>query len=127
MKKTLIACFVFAILIACNGGGSKEESKTDKKEGTDLSANPDYQKGLDLVSKTDCFTCHKIDEALTGPPYRDVANKYAGQPDSIITHLAHKIIEGGSGVWGQVPMTPHPSVSEEDAKAMVKYILLLKK
>ena len=130
MKKLIISLLAITTLIACsNNSGTKEEKKEDKKEkeSTDLSANPDYQKGLELVSKSDCFTCHKIDEPLTGPPYRDVANKYAGQPDTIVAYLARKIRDGGSGVYGQVPMTPHPSISEEDAKAMVKYVLLLKK
>jgi len=126
MKKILLICFVIAALIACNSNsGTKEEKK--ENEASDVSKNPDYQKGLDLVAKSDCFTCHKIDELLTGPSYREVANKYANEPDTIVTHLAHKIIEGGSGVWGQVPMTPHPAISEDDAKAMVKYVLLLKK
>jgi cytochrome c len=126
MKKILLICFVIAALIACNSNsGTKEEKK--ENEAADVSKNPDYQKGLDLVAKSDCFTCHKIDELLTGPPYRDVANKYANYSDTIIRHLAHKIIEGGSGVYGQVPMTPHPSISEADAEAMVKYVLLLKK
>lgn len=131
MKKMMIVCAAFFVLIACNSGGNenKNESKTEEKKDdtNDLSKNPDYQKGLDLVSKSDCFTCHKIDEQLTGPPYREVANKYAGQPDSMVSHLAQKIIEGGSGVWGQVPMTPHPSITKEDAEAMVRYVLLLKK
>ena len=128
MKKILFTSFVIAAFIACNSNsGTKEEKKEDKSEVNDISKNPDYQKGLDLVAKSDCFTCHKIDEPLTGPSYRDVANKYASEPDTIVTHLAHKIIEGGSGVYGQVPMTPHPSISEADAEAMVKYVLLLKK
>ena len=93
----------------------------------DLSVNPDYQKGLELISKSNCLTCHKVDETLIGPKYRDVANKYTGLPDTIIRHLAGKIINGGKGVWGEVLMTPHPEVSQEDAEAMVKYILLLKK
>ena len=127
MKKLMIISIAFTALLACNSGG-KEEKKEEKKEETnDISKNPDYQKGLELVSKSDCFTCHKIDEPLTGPAYREVATKYANEPDTIVTHLAHKIIEGGSGVWGQVPMTPHPAISEDDAKAMVKYVLLLKK
>jgi cytochrome c len=130
MKKLIISLLAITTLIACsNNSGTKEDKKEDKKgkESTDLSANPDYQKGLELVSKSDCFTCHKIDEPLTGPPYRDVANKYAGQPDTIVSYLARKVREGGSGVYGQVPMTPHPSISEADAEAMVKYVLLLKK
>jgi len=129
MKKLFITGFVFAALIACNSGGDKKEDKPEEKKEdvADITKNPDYQKGLDLVAKSDCFTCHKIDEPLTGPSYRDVANKYATAPDTIVNKLAHKVIEGGGGEWGQVPMTPHPSISEDDAKAMVKYVLLLKK
>jgi len=82
---------------------------------------------LELIAKNDCFTCHQIDDKLNGPPYREVANKYAGMPDTIVTHLAHKVISGGSGVWGEIMMTPHQGLSEADAEAIVKYILLLKK
>jgi len=82
---------------------------------------------LELAAKSDCFTCHTVDDKLTGPPYREVANKYAGLPDTIVTHLAGKIINGGSGVWGEIAMTPHPALSEADAEAIVRYILLLKK
>ena len=55
----------------------------------------------------------------------DVAKKYAGS-DTAIAYLSHKIIAGGQGVWGTVPMTPHPAVAQADAEQMVKYILLLK-
>jgi len=124
MKKIFLSFVIIVLLAACGGGNSKEKKETG---GNDLSGNPDYQKGLALISKDNCFTCHKIDEPLTGPPYRDVANKYAGMPDTIITYLAHKVISGGSGNWGAIFMTPHPNLSEADAEAMVKYILLLKK
>lgn len=133
MKKFMLIISAAAMLTACGGGSDKKdggETKTSEKttESTgDISSNPDYQKGLGLIAKSDCLTCHKIDEKLTGPAYREVANKYAGMPDTIVTHLAHKIISGGTGVWGEVIMTPHTSLSEEDAEAMVKYILLLKK
>ena len=128
MKKFVFPVIVISLLIACNSGDSKDEKKEEKtvSEVVDITKDPDYQKGLSLASGSDCFTCHKIDEPLTGPTYRDVANKYAGMSDTIVTHLAKKIIEGGHGVWGEVPMTPHPAISEDDAKAMVKYILLLK-
>ncbi len=79
-----------------------------------------------LIGKSDCLTCHKVREKLIGPAYQDVANKYEST-DANITMLASKIIAGGKGVWGEVPMTPHPTVSEADAKQMVKYVLLLKK
>lgn len=130
MKKFFLPILSFSLLIACNSGGSKEEKQTDKKETStevaDISANPDYQKGLGILAKNDCLTCHKVDEMLTGPAYRDVANKYAGM-DTAVSYLAKKIISGGSGVWGSVMMTPHPGVSQDDAEAMAKYILLLKK
>jgi cytochrome c len=125
MKKISILLLAAIVLFACNSNDSKSEKKDD---AADISKNPDYQKGLELVAKNDCLTCHRVDEKIQGPSYRDVANKYASLPDTIIGHLAKKIIAGGSGNWAESPlMTPHPSLSEDDAKAMVKYILLLKK
>jgi cytochrome c len=131
MKKIVLSMMVAAVLVSCGGkdkkGDGDSKPDADKKETTtDNSANPDYEKGLALVGQSDCLTCHKIDEMLTGPAYRDIANKYAGA-DTAVKYLAGKIISGGTGVWGQVMMTPHASLSQEDAEAMVKYILLLKK
>jgi cytochrome c len=124
MKKFIIVSFTVFALTACGGNDSKEN-----KDVSDITQNPDYKKGFALVSdpKNNCLTCHRIDEPLTGPPYRDVANKYAPASDSVINRLAQKVINGGTGVWGQVPMTPHPGLSEDDARAMVKYIMTLKK
>lgn len=129
MKKYLFFIFIIAALTACGGSDSGNKKEADKKENpaTDNTDNPDYKAGLALVSKSDCLTCHKIDEKLTGPPYREVANKYASYSDTIVTHLAKKVISGGTGVWGEIVMLPHPAISQADAEAMVKYILLLKK
>ena len=77
------------------------------------------------MGKSDCLTCHKIDDKLIGPSYKEIANKYAGAPNDVVTALARTIIQGGSGNWGNVPMTPHPSISQEDAETMVRYILTL--
>jgi cytochrome c len=126
MKRILIPVIALSVLIACNSGGSKDEKKETTTEVADVSQNPDYQKGLDILAKNDCLTCHKVEEALTGPAYRDVANKYAGV-DTAVAYLSAKVMKGGSGVWGSVMMIPHPGVSQADAEAMVKYILLLKK
>ena len=120
MKK-IVTLLVIVTLAACGS------STTDKKSGTDITKDPVYQKGLALVAKNQCFTCHNIDGPLTGPSYREVANKYGGWPDTIVEHLAQKVITGGNGVWGEIFMTPHPGISDDDAKAMVQYILLLKK
>jgi len=130
MKRIIVASIVLLAFAACGGNDSKdnkEEKKDNTTAGSDLSSNPDYQKGLELISKSNCPTCHKPDEPLTGPSFHDVANKYAGGGDSAIAYLTNKIINGGTGVWGQVPMTPHPELKPEEATAMVKYILLLKK
>lgn len=89
-------------------------------------AGPDVTKGKNLIAKSDCLACHKDDAKLVGPAYVDVANKYEAS-DANITKLADKIIKGGAGVWGQIPMSPHPTLSQADAKEMVKYILSLKK
>ncbi len=69
------------------------------------------------------MACHKTDSKVVGPSYKDVALKYT---TADIAMLAQTIIKGGSGNWGEVPMTPHPTLSEEDATEMVKYILSLK-
>ena len=127
MKKTFLIISVLGILTACGGSGEKKaNAEPEVAKPADNSDNPDYQKGLAIASKSDCFTCHKIDEKNIGPAWRDVANKYAGQ-DTAIKYLAHKIIVGGAGVWGEVPMAPHPTFTQEDAESVAKYVLLLKK
>jgi len=137
MKKILLSLTILSFIAACGGGESEKKADAEQPAtpsasssatpSNDLSSNPVYQKGLELTGKFMCPSCHKIDDRLTGPAYREVADKYAGADEATITKLAKKIIEGGSGVWGEIPMTPHPNVSEEEAKDMVKYILLLKK
>ncbi|MBC7566676.1 MAG: c-type cytochrome [Pedobacter sp.] len=82
--------------------------------------------GEALLKKSDCLACHNAKVKIVGPAYADVAAKYPATAENI-DMLANKIIAGGSGVWGEVPMSPHPSVSKGDAKEMVKYILSLKK
>ncbi|WP_276479398.1 c-type cytochrome [Paraflavitalea pollutisoli] len=125
MKKLMIAFLISGGLIACGGGTEKpaDEKKEEKK------ADPmavDNQKGLELIGSNDCTTCHKISEKNIGPAYTDVAAKYENTQANI-DMLVDKVIKGGQGNWGAVPMTPHPTLSKEDATEMVKYILGLKK
>ncbi|MES1214188.1 MAG: c-type cytochrome [Bacteroidota bacterium] len=133
MKRLLIATFTLTMLASCGSNDTSKsgETKTDsaaaKPAVKDLSDNPDYQKGLAIEAASDCATCHKIDEKVQGPSFQDIAGKYANMPDTIVTHLAKKIISGGSGVWGDILMIPHPQLSQADAEQVVKYILLLKK
>lgn len=82
--------------------------------------------GEALIKKSDCLACHNAKVKIVGPAYADVAAKYPATAENI-DKLADKIIAGGAGAWGEVPMSPHPAVSKGDAKEMVKYILSLKK
>jgi cytochrome c len=131
LKKYLVSIALLTFIAACSGGTGTENksdtasSSTETPATTDISENPDYKAGLALIAKSDCLTCHKVSEKLIGPAYKEVAMKYAGR-DTAVKYLAGKIITGGSGVWGTVPMTPHPQISEADAEQMIKYVLLLK-
>ncbi len=129
MKKFFVSLSLLALLAACGGGETKEgataETPAAEPAVEDVTQNPDYKAGLALIGKSDCLTCHKTTEKVVGPAYVEVAKKYAGV-DTAIAYLSHKIIAGGTGVWGNVPMTPHPQLSQADAEQMVKYILLLK-
>lgn len=79
--------------------------------------------GHDLMLKTDCLTCHKVDMRLVGPSFQEIAEKYKGQADAP-DKLVDKVIAGGTGVWGQIPMLAHPTLAKEDVKKMVEWILL---
>jgi len=79
----------------------------------------------ELATKKNCMACHAVDKKLVGPAYKDVAAKYAGQKDAADL-LAAKVIKGGSGVWGAIPMPANTQVSEADAKTLVNWILNLK-
>lgn len=71
------------------------------------------------------MACHAIDKKLVGPAYKDVAKKYAGQKDAV-DKLAAKVMKGGSGVWGAVPMPANTQVNEAEAKKLVTWVLSLK-
>jgi len=77
----------------------------------------------ELARSKGCLGCHGIDKKIVGPSYKDVAAKYAGQ--NVTDALAEKVIKGGGGVWGQMPMPPN-AVSPDEAKKLVTWILGLK-
>jgi cytochrome c len=81
--------------------------------------------GKALLQKSDCFACHQVDSKLVGPAYKDVAKKYAGDKEAL-PKLVKKVKEGGAGNWGQVPMAPHPQLSDEDLTKMVQWVLAQK-
>ncbi|MGV3639571.1 MAG: PA14 domain-containing protein [Adhaeribacter sp.] len=77
-----------------------------------------------VMDKSDCSTCHNRTEKTIGPAYTAIAQKYQTSPQ-IQEMLVQKVIKGGAGNWGQVPMTPHPDLSKQDAGTLVAYILSL--
>jgi len=80
----------------------------------------------ELAKKYACMACHNVKGIKTvGPTYADVAKKYAGQKDAV-AKLSEKVKRGSTGVWGQVPMPPNPTVSDADAQALIKWILSIK-
>ncbi len=76
----------------------------------------------DLAKSRNCVACHAADKKLVGPSYRQIASKY-GSSQSAVTQLTDKVRNGGSGVWGQIPMPPNPQVSADEAAALVQWIL----
>lgn len=87
-------------------------------------ASPAYA-NADLAQKKNCLACHATDKKVIGPAYKDVAAKYAGQK-GMVDKLAQKILKGGSGVWGAVPMPANPQVSEAEAKQLASWVLSIK-
>lgn len=127
MKKIFITAAVSLFLFSCGGGNeNKETTAAPAKEETKPVINALEDKAVELIAKSDCLTCHKVHEKLVGPAYADVAQKYPNN-EANVSMLAGKIIKGGKGNWGEVPMTAHAAISNEDATTMVQYILSLKK
>jgi cytochrome c len=82
------------------------------------------QEGKALLETQDCKTCHHPTNKSIGPAHTTVAEKYEYTDDNV-TLLAGRIIKGGSGTWGDVPMNPHPDLSQEDAEKIARYVLSL--
>ncbi len=80
---------------------------------------------LALATSKNCMACHAVDKKVVGPAYKAVSAKYAGQKDAV-DKLATKIMKGGSGVWGPVPMPPNSQVKEAEAKKLAAWVLSLK-
>ncbi|NHA03817.1 c-type cytochrome [Mucilaginibacter sp. HC2] len=146
MKKAFFILCISAVVTACGSnsstkGGSDSTSAANQtakaadanadtvvaKTGTEAAGgSAGSAKGESLMAAADCNTCHKVDTKVIGPALQDVAAKYPATETNIET-LAKKVIAGGKGNWGDIPMSAHPTLSLDDAKEMVKYILSLKK
>jgi cytochrome c len=136
MKKLtyIFGCLTLA-LASCGSPDSGNKTETAStaennpataENNTATAESGGVHKGKQLIEKSDCLGCHNETTKVVGPAYVEVAAKYP-MSELNVDELADKIIRGGNGVWGEVPMTPHPNLSKEDAKEMVNYILSLKK
>ncbi|MEJ2003908.1 MAG: ThuA domain-containing protein [Cyclobacteriaceae bacterium] len=83
-------------------------------------------RGKTIMDGSDCAACHKVDSKSVGPNFKEIAKKYMDDPTSV-DYLSEKIINGGSGNWGDVAMAAHPTLSKSDAENIVKYIFSLGK
>jgi cytochrome c len=132
MRKVLLLMAFSPLFFACGSGEGEKttEEKKDEPAKTEapkpLASQEELDKGLEMIGKLDCTACHAIDKAVLGPSYIDVAKKYE-PTEANVDSLSAKVIKGGMGVWGNVQqMTPHPSLSMDSARTMVRYILSLR-
>jgi cytochrome c len=132
MKKNVLIIFSsFLFLMSCGDNSSNSSTTTDTtaadkkaEEPAAPAADATATKGMELIAKSDCLTCHKLKEASIGPAYAAIAAKYKSVDQKVaIDSMVSQIHHGGSGKWGTVPMTPHPTISQEDAEAMAHYIM----
>lgn len=99
MKRSMMLCMLLSALVS-----------------TGAMANPD------LAKAKNCMACHAVANKLVGPAFKDVAAKYSGQKDAE-DKLVAKVMKGGTGVWGAVPMPANPQVTEPEARTLVKWVL----
>ena len=102
MKRSLLLCVVLSVFAS---GGAMAQA--------------------DLAKAKNCMACHTVATKLVGPAYKDVAEKYAGQKGAE-DKLVQKVLKGGSGTWGPIPMPANPQVSEAEARSLVKWVLATK-
>ncbi|KIO74734.1 cytochrome C552 [Pedobacter lusitanus] len=132
MKKTLLilGCISLAIASCGNPGATTEGSATSSSADTEASAKTaapsEMLPGEKLIATADCIGCHNKTQKVIGPAYVDIAAKYPSNEENI-NKLSDVVIKGSKGTWGDLPMTPHPNLSKDDAKQMVTWILSLKK
>jgi cytochrome c len=121
MRTILFASLFMMILASCGG---KKTDQAEQDQPVQLSTGQLVAIGKLLVDESDCKTCHHPTNRIIGPSHKEVAEKYEFT-EANIKLLAERIVSGGSGVWGEIPMTPHADISQEDAEKMAMYVLSL--
>jgi cytochrome c len=127
--KTIFSIFAIALILTACGSKKTETEKEDfgtpdETSSAETSGGDVVAQGEALVKASDCKTCHAKDVKLVGPSHMDVAKKY-DFTEANVKMIAKKIIDGGQGVWGEIPMTAHVGLSQADAEKMARYVLSL--
>lgn len=134
----IAVCGFFTYSLTSCGGKQEKQESTDEEYDQYETADQDeaaapkeeatpealISQGKSLLEQSDCRTCHHNTNKLIGPSYDEVAKKYDFTEENV-AYLADKIIKGGSGVWGEIPMTPHVDMSQTDARKLAMYVLSL--
>ncbi|MFM9839658.1 MAG: c-type cytochrome [Cyclobacteriaceae bacterium] len=130
-KHTFYFIFLVVTSLVIYSCGSKKEATNTEDYGTPkeeaaapVTASDAITQGESLVKASDCKTCHHSVNKIIGPSHTDVAKKYDFTKANVEL-LAGKIIKGGSGVWGEIPMAAHTDITQADAEKMARYVLSL--
>jgi cytochrome c len=102
--------FVFAVMVVC-GLFSSVTARADEAP-----------RGQVIAQANACMGCHAVDRKLVGPSFQQIAAKYKGDAQAP-SKLARKVKDGGSGVWGAIPMPAHPAMSDADIQTVVGWVL----
>lgn len=125
-KPVIVICIILLLIFLTLSCHSSKKMAKNIKLTENKMIDPSITNASELIRKSDCATCHMIDKKLIGPAWIDVSKKYT-LSDSVIKYLSNKILNGGSGVWGGVPMTPHyNTLSRVQSNRIAEYILNLK-
>ncbi|HZU90677.1 MAG TPA: c-type cytochrome, partial [Stellaceae bacterium] len=112
MLRSVLSAAAGGAVLACAAGAAPASSGNEAK-------------ALAIAHGSDCFSCHAVDRKIIGPAFTDVAKKYAGKPDA--AHTLITAVKGGHvGTWGNVPMPPHPQLTDAQIATVVAWILSLK-
>ena len=118
--RSALAALLICVLPACSGEEGESVSPVDPVvlRFSDAEAKSFFNQHA-------CNACHEVDEFRIGPAYRDISLRYSGEPESRTQWLAEKIVHGGAGNWGLVPMISNPDVTPEEARAVASWIMAL--
>ncbi|MDO8290287.1 MAG: c-type cytochrome [Parvibaculum sp.] len=114
LLRVMPALFLANALFACSDNEAKSMRLSDAEARI-------------FINQKSCNACHEVDETRIGPAFRDVATRYEDDAETEVDRLAEKIIAGGAGSWGYVPMISYPDITSEEARAISLWILELNK